>query len=170
MNNLCGWLIYKEQRWRRGSYKYLSGKRLCSSLRLEFKVTNNEAEYKAIIAGLKIAQEMGAKYIELRSDSQVIVGHIQGEFEAKGEKLKLYLSRVQNMRATPKKFSIVKIPSEQNEEADLLARMGSVMTKDSKIKAEVPIQILAQPTITKNVTILELEVVPPWDDELVSNL
>jgi hypothetical protein len=35
---------------------------------------------------------MGAEYVELRSDSQVIVGHIKGEFKAKGEKMKLYLS------------------------------------------------------------------------------
>jgi ribonuclease HI len=64
---------------------------------------------------------MGAEHVELRSDSQVIVGHIQGEFEAKGENMKLYLSRVQDMQAFLKWFSIVKIPREQNDEADLLA-------------------------------------------------
>jgi hypothetical protein len=74
------------------------------------------------------------------------------------------------MQASLKKFSIVKIPREQNEEADLLARMGSTTTKDSKRKAEVPVQILAQPIITKNATILALEVVPPWADELVDYL
>jgi hypothetical protein len=65
------------------------------------------------------------------------------------------------MQATLKKFSIVKIPREQNEEADLLAQIGSTTTKDSKGKAEVPIQILAQPTIAKSTTILTLEVLPP---------
>jgi hypothetical protein len=74
------------------------------------------------------------------------------------------------MQATLKKFSIVKIPREQNEEADLLAQMGSTTTKDSEGKAEVPIQILAQPTIAKSTAILTLEVLPPWADELVSYL
>jgi hypothetical protein len=74
------------------------------------------------------------------------------------------------MQASLKKFNIVKIPREQNEEADLLAQMGSTTTKDSKRKAEVPVQILAQPIITKNATILALEVVPPWADELVDYL
>jgi hypothetical protein len=113
---------------------------------------------------------MGTEYVELQSDSQVIVGHIQGDSEAKGEKMKLYLSLAQDMQASLKKFSIVKIPREQNEEADLLARMGSATTKDSERKAEVSVQILAQPTITKNATILALEVVPPWADELVDYL
>jgi ribonuclease HI len=98
-----------------------SGEWLCNSLWFEFRVANNKVEYEAIIAGLRIAQEMGAEYVELQSDSQVIVDHIQGKFEAKGEKMKLYLSQVQNMQASLKKFSIVKIPREQNEEADLLA-------------------------------------------------
>jgi ribonuclease HI len=55
-------------------------------LRLEFRTTNNEAEYEAIIAGLRLALELGAESVEVQSDSQVIVGHIRGEFEAKGEK------------------------------------------------------------------------------------
>jgi hypothetical protein len=54
------------------------------------------------------------------------------------------------MQTSLKFFSIVNIPREQNEEADLLARMGSATTKDSDRKAEVPIQTLTQPTIAKN--------------------
>jgi ribonuclease HI len=57
---------------------------LSSSLRLEFKTTNNEAGYEAVMASLGMALELGAKSVEVWSDSQVIVGHIQGEFEAKG--------------------------------------------------------------------------------------
>jgi hypothetical protein len=135
---------------------------------LEFRVT--EVEYEAVIAGLWIAQEMGAEHVELRSDSQVIVGHIQGKFEAKGENMKLYLSRVQDIQASLKRFSIIKIPRDQNEEADLLARMGSGTTKDSERKMNVPIQVLAQPTVSKEATILTLDIMPPWANELVSYL
>jgi ribonuclease HI len=69
------------------------GEELNGSLRLEFKTTNNEAEYEAVIAGLGLALELGAKSVEVRSDSQVIVGHIIGEFEAKGDKMKKYLCK-----------------------------------------------------------------------------
>jgi ribonuclease HI len=59
---------------------------LCNSLRLGFKITNNEVEYEAVLAGLRLAQEMGTKCVEVRSNSQVIIGHIKGEYETKGEK------------------------------------------------------------------------------------
>jgi ribonuclease HI len=113
---------------------------------------------------------MGAEHVELRSDSQVIVRHIKGEFEAKGEKMKLYLSRVQDMQASLKQFSIVKIPREQNDEADLLAWMGSGTTKDSERKVSVPIQVLVQSIVFKDAIISVLEVIPPWADESVSYL
>jgi ribonuclease HI len=66
----------------------LEGEKLKGSLKLEFRTTNNEAEYEAVIAGLGLALEMGAESMEVQSDSQVIVGHIRREFEAKGERMK----------------------------------------------------------------------------------
>jgi ribonuclease HI len=85
------------------------GEELNGSIRLEFKTTNNEAEYEAVIAGLGLALELGAKSIEVRSDSQVIVGHVRGEFEEKGERMRKYLAKVQSMKASFQKFSITKI-------------------------------------------------------------
>jgi hypothetical protein len=74
------------------------------------------------------------------------------------------------MQASLKRFSIVKIPREQNDEADLLARMGSSTTKDSERKVNVLIQVLAQLTVVKDAIIFVLGVIPPWADELVSYL
>jgi ribonuclease HI len=56
------------------------------ALKLDFQTTNNEAEYEAVIARLSLAENLGAKNLEVRSDSQVVVSHIQGGSEAKGEK------------------------------------------------------------------------------------
>jgi ribonuclease HI len=111
------------------------GEELNSSLRLEFKTTNNEAEYEAVVAGLEMAFELGADSVEVRSDSQVIVGHIRGEFEAKGEKIKKYLAKVQSMLAAFRKFCIKKIPREDNEKADHLAKMASTETMASEENA-----------------------------------
>jgi ribonuclease HI len=87
----------------------LDGKELSSSLRLKLKTTNNEAEYEAVIVGLRMALELGAKSVEVWRDSQVIVGHIQGEFKPNGEKMKMYLSKVHNMQSSFQKFCIMKI-------------------------------------------------------------
>jgi ribonuclease HI len=61
-------------------------KEIAMALKLDFQTTNNEAEYEAVITGLSLAENLGAKNLEVRSDSQVVVGHIHGESEAKGEK------------------------------------------------------------------------------------
>jgi ribonuclease HI len=49
---------------------------------LKFTTTNNEAEYEAIIAGMDMAREIGVRNLEVRSNSQVVIGHIKGEVEA----------------------------------------------------------------------------------------
>jgi ribonuclease HI len=110
------------------------GEELNGSLRLKFRTTNNEAKYEAVIAGLGLAFEIGAKSVDVRSDSQVIVGHIMGEFEAKEDKMKKYLAKVQGMQTSFQKFSIIKIPRKDNEKADHLARMAS--TEDNEVKED----------------------------------
>ncbi|XP_059436632.1 uncharacterized protein LOC132169649 [Corylus avellana] len=147
----------------------LNGRELKSSLRLEFKTTNNEAEYEAVIAGLGLAQELEAEFVEVRSDSQVIVGHIRGEFEAKGTKMKLYLSKIQGMQKSFKKCCIVKIPREENEKADHLARLGS-STECEVGESDQIIQIQQQPSIAEKIFILTIEVMPAWAEEIVSYL
>jgi Tfp pilus assembly protein PilZ len=56
----------------------LDGEKFQYAIKLDFVTTNNEAEYEAVLAGLSIAREMGAKNVEIRSDSQVVVSHVQG--------------------------------------------------------------------------------------------
>jgi hypothetical protein len=48
------------------------------AIKLDFVTTNNEAEYEAVIADLALSREMGATNVEIRSDSQVVVGQVQG--------------------------------------------------------------------------------------------
>lgn len=50
------------------------------SLRFDFKTTNNQARYEAIIAGLNLAKEMETEEIQCRSDSKPAIGHLTGEF------------------------------------------------------------------------------------------
>ncbi|XP_059436758.1 uncharacterized protein LOC132169816 [Corylus avellana] len=144
------------------------GEELCNSVKLKFKTTNNEAEYKAVLAGLGLALEMGAKFVKIRSDSQVVVGHIRGEFEAKGDKMKLYLSKVQDLRSLFNKFSIVKVPRPKNERADQLARIAS--TANEEMKAETHIQILPQSSVTETVSVSTAETIPDWQLKIVEYL
>ena len=139
----------------------LDGEELGSSLRLEFRTTNNEAEYKAIIASLGMALKLGAESVKIQSDSQVIVGHIRGEFEAKGEKMKMYLSKVQNMQSSFQKFCITKIPREDNEKVDRLAQMASIENAEIKDGRE-PIRNLTHSSISDQAS--ELTVIEEVSD------
>jgi ribonuclease HI len=62
-----------------------------SAIQLRFNATNNEAKYEAVIASFSMAREVGAKNLEIWSDLQVVVGHIKGEHEARGDKMKKIL-------------------------------------------------------------------------------
>ncbi|XP_073103279.1 uncharacterized protein [Elaeis guineensis] len=49
------------------------------ALRFDFKASNNQAEYEALVAGLRLALELGVDRLKVFSDSQLIVGQIKGE-------------------------------------------------------------------------------------------
>ena len=63
-------------------------------IRLYFPTTNNEVEYEALVAGLDLARAVGATSVVIYCDSQVITNQINGDYECKGERMRLYLNQV----------------------------------------------------------------------------
>ncbi|XP_074351495.1 uncharacterized protein LOC141690608 [Apium graveolens] len=59
------------------------GDTLAYSICCEFKATNNESEYEALIIGLTTAVDMKIAHIKVNCDSLLIVNHVKGEYEAK---------------------------------------------------------------------------------------
>ena len=86
--------------------------------------TNNQAEYLALIAGLKKAISLGAKEISVNSDSELLVKQVQGHYRIKNAGLKELYSEVVKLVYSLASFRIVSIPREQNREADKLANMA----------------------------------------------
>ena len=64
------------------------------TIRFRFQASNNEAEYEAVIDGLNLAHFMEADQLEVSSDSQLVIKHIEDSYEARGEKMILYLKKV----------------------------------------------------------------------------
>ncbi|XP_077221997.1 uncharacterized protein LOC143855825 [Tasmannia lanceolata] len=64
------------------------------ALRLDFKASNNEAEYKALIAGITLATKVRVSRIRVHSDSQLMVSQVNGFSEAKEERMIKYLEKV----------------------------------------------------------------------------
>ena len=70
------------------------GEKISYALRLEFLVSNNKAEYEALLAGLWLAKEMRVKQLRIYSESQLVVNQINGDYQAKGENMIAYLKIV----------------------------------------------------------------------------
>ena len=68
---------------------------------------------------------MGATTLKVQSDSQLIVGQVNGEYEAKEERMVKYPSLVRDIMIGFNEVIIVQIPKEQNIEADVLAKLAS---------------------------------------------
>ena len=117
---------------------------MCSyALRFDFPATNNEAEYEALIAGLQLARRLGAQRIHVRSDSQLVVCQVLGEYEAKDETMQRYLSKVHQLIAYFESFEIQRIPRSQNRRADALSRLAS--TSFSDLNKTVLVEVLNEP-------------------------
>ena len=95
------------------------------SLRLDFPATNNEAEYEALLEGMAMVQRMGGKSIKLFLDSRLVVGQVKGEFEAKDERMRGYLSQVKIMQTKFKSFSLLHVPRNGNAHANSLAMLAT---------------------------------------------
>jgi ribonuclease HI len=88
------------------------------------RTTNNQAEYRALIAGLKKAISLGAKEVEVRSDSELIVRQMLGIYRVKKEELKPLQDEARRLAGSLRGFTIISIPREQNKEADKLANQA----------------------------------------------
>lgn len=65
----------------------LEGDILKYGVQLQFPAINNESKYKAILTKLKVVRSLGPKNILLKSDSKLVIGKINGEYEAKESKM-----------------------------------------------------------------------------------
>ena len=101
------------------------GDRLTYKVRLQYQTTNNEVEYEALLKGLELAKSIEAKSILILGDSQLIMGQVNGTYEAKEERMKKYLERVLQLVKKFKETNFVQIPREENMEADALAKEAS---------------------------------------------
>jgi ribonuclease HI len=99
--------------------------RTCYATRLDFSCTNNISEYKALLLELRKLKAMGITRAILKTDSQVISGHVDKSSKARDLKLEKYLDTVRRLKASFEGFSVKNIPRGENEHADLLAKSAA---------------------------------------------
>ncbi|GJV53409.1 reverse transcriptase domain-containing protein [Tanacetum coccineum] len=95
------------------------------ALRFEFSATNNEAEYEALIAGLRIAARMGVRNLEANVDSRLVANHVLGEYVAKEDNMVQYLDKTKSLIQGFDRFTIRQVPRGDNKKADALSKIAS---------------------------------------------
>jgi ribonuclease HI len=99
--------------------------RTCYAIKLDFSCTNNIVEYEALLLGLQKLKAMGIRRAILKSDSQVISGHVDKSSKARDPKLEKYLDAVRRLEASFEGFSIKNILWGEIEHVDLLAKSAA---------------------------------------------
>jgi ribonuclease HI len=91
------------------------------SIRLEFKCTNNQPEYEALLTGLETLVELGVLRAEVFGDSNIVVQQIKGESRCFNGRLNEYWEECLHLLNQFKKVSVGYIPREENMKANTLA-------------------------------------------------
>ena len=115
------------------------------ALRFGFQASNNEAEYQAIIVGLNLAHSMEADQLEVSSDSQLVVKQIEDSYEARGEKMILYLKKVREFLTKFIRVQVKHVPRVKNSRADALEKMATISQED--LGRLIPVEHLREPLV-----------------------
>uniref|UniRef100_A0A2N9F868 RNase H type-1 domain-containing protein n=1 Tax=Fagus sylvatica TaxID=28930 RepID=A0A2N9F868_FAGSY len=124
------------------------GEMLEQAVRLGFGASNNEAEYEALLHGLRAAKRLGANVLTIHCDSQLIVNQLTGEYMAKDERMMAYRDLTKDLLKGFREFNIERVGREHNGHADSLAGLASSVAPNFKRTITVEVQDI--PSITKS--------------------
>ena len=145
-----------------------TGHKFHSALKFKFEATNNESEYEALLAGLRMAIELKAKAIRCYSDSQLVINQILGDYQARGTRMAAHLEKVKTTFKDFEFYSVERIPREDNPLADALARLAT--SKEAEELSIVPVEVLHEPSIVQSREIELIEEKTTWMTSIIAYL
>ena len=95
------------------------------AIRIHFPVSNNVAEYEALVNGLHIAIELGIRRFDIRGDSQLVIDQVMKESSYHNAKMAAYCHEVRQLEDKFDGLKLNHILRWLNEVADTLAKMAS---------------------------------------------
>jgi ribonuclease HI/transposase InsO family protein len=104
------------------------GKHLRYVLRLHFSVSNNMAEYEALVNGLRITIELGVRRLDARGDSQLVIDQVMKNSHCRDRKMEAYCDEVRRLEDKFYGLELNHIARRYNETADELAKIASGQT------------------------------------------
>ena len=97
------------------------GDKIEQAIRLGFCASNNESEYEAILNGIQLATALLTNKLMIRSDSQLVVGQVNAEYESRDPRMAKYVTLVKQRLAGFSTWKLEHVPRDSNEKVDALA-------------------------------------------------
>jgi ribonuclease HI len=94
-------------------------------IRIHFPISNNVAEYEALVNGLHIAIQLGIRRLDVRDDSQLVINQVMKESSCHDPKMVAYCQVVRRLEDKFDGLELNHIVRRYNEEADQLAKIAS---------------------------------------------
>ncbi|GJW96646.1 reverse transcriptase domain-containing protein [Tanacetum coccineum] len=116
-------------------------------MRFRFEATNNEAEYEELIAGLRIAEQIGVKNLQAHVDSRLVANQVIGSYVAKESGMVQYLEKVKGLTRSFREFFIKQVPRSENKKADALSKIAS--TSFAHLSKQVLVEELKEKSINE---------------------
>jgi ribonuclease HI len=101
------------------------GVRMEYMVQLHFPASHNAAEYEALINGLRIAVELGIKRLEIRGDSELVVGQVMKDKNCIDPRMAAYFQAVQDLEGKFHSLELHHVLRDYNKAADVLAKATS---------------------------------------------
>jgi ribonuclease HI len=98
-------------------------------------VTNNQAEYEALLRGLQYLKEAKAISVEIYGDSELVIKQLNGQYECKSDILRNYYEECKEILKSFQLVILQHIPREHNEEANRLAQSASGYRENQEVFA-----------------------------------
>jgi ribonuclease HI len=86
--------------------------------------TNNVAEYRALLRGLREAAALGARSVRIQSDSELVVRQLSGQYQVRSEALAPLHREARARMREFEQVDVVHVPREDNRGADALANLA----------------------------------------------
>jgi ribonuclease HI/transposase InsO family protein len=104
------------------------GKHVRYVLRLHFPVSNNVAEYEALVNGLCMAVELGVRRLDTRGDSQLVIDQVMKNSHYRDRKMEAYCDEVRRLEDKFYRLKLNHVARRYNETVDELAKIASGRT------------------------------------------
>lgn len=102
----------------------LEGEEVTYDLRFDFHTSNNKEKYESYLAGLGLAKQMGEEVITVLTDLRLAANQINGNFEARDQRMETYVKIVKQLVQSFKGFVIKHVSRSKNRRVDALSKLA----------------------------------------------